>query len=102
MMIVLLNGIMIVLLNEVMIALFNSVSVHISMPFNPLLELFMLLLRLGMGQHIEVGVVVREYTEAKANTVKIRAHRFPPPQSLSVIHILLRFCFSIPSSFACT
>ena len=80
---------MIVLLNEIMIALFNSVSVHISMPFNPLLELFMLLLRLGMGQHIEVGVVVREYTEAKANTVKIRAHRFPPPQSLSVIHILL-------------
>ena len=31
---------MIVLLNEIMIALFNSVSVHISMPFNPLLELF--------------------------------------------------------------
>lgn len=64
------------------------------MPFNRLLELFMLLLRLGMGQHIEVGVVVREYTEAKANTVKTRAHRFPPSQSLSVIHILLYFCFS--------
>lgn len=93
---------MIVLLNEIMIALFNSVSVHISLPFNPLLELFMLLLSIGMGQHIEVGVVVRECTEAKANTVKIRAHRFPPPQSLSVIHILLRFCFSTPSSSACT
>ena len=62
MMIVLLNEIMIALLNEIMIALFNSVSVHISMPFNRLHELFMLLLRLGMGQHIEVGVVVREYT----------------------------------------
>ena len=31
---------MIVLLNEIFTVLFNSLSVHISMPFNPLLELF--------------------------------------------------------------
>lgn len=90
------------LLSEILIALFNSLRVHISMPFNPMHELFAVLLSIGVGQHKEVGLVVRECIEAKANTVKTRAHRFPPPQSLSVIHILLHFCFSTSSSSACT
>ena len=93
---------MIVLLNEIMIALFNSVSVHISMPFNRLLELFTVLMITRVGYHRGWKAALIKCTEAKANTVKTRAHRFPPSQSLSVIHILLYFCFSTSSSSACT